>query len=47
VVLCSGPSVTLGSKEAETHHGIFHIHQLAFDPDGTIKLLSTERVMLP
>jgi hypothetical protein len=47
VVLCSGPSVTLGSKEAETHRGIFHVHQVGLDADGGIRLLTTERVWIP
>jgi 3',5'-cyclic AMP phosphodiesterase CpdA len=44
VVLCSAPSVTLGSQEGGTHHGTFHVHNLALGPGGGIKLLTTEHV---
>jgi 3',5'-cyclic AMP phosphodiesterase CpdA len=44
VVLCSAPSVTLGSHEGGTHHGTFHVHELALGPGGGIKLLTTEHV---
>jgi hypothetical protein len=44
VVLCSAPSVMLGSHEGEKYRGTFHIHQLALGPDGEFRLTTTERV---
>lgn len=43
VVLCSAPSVTLGSYNGEKYRGSFYIHNLASGAGG-IQLLSTERV---
>jgi len=43
VVLCSAPSVTMGS-EGVTHRGSFHVHELALGADGSIRLITTERV---
>jgi hypothetical protein len=44
VVLCSAPSVMLGSHEGEKYRGIFHIHQLALGAAGEFRLTATERV---
>jgi 3',5'-cyclic AMP phosphodiesterase CpdA len=44
VVLCSAPSVTLGSHEKETSRGSFHINEFVFGADGGITLTSTHRV---
>jgi 3',5'-cyclic AMP phosphodiesterase CpdA len=41
VVLCSAPSVALGSDDFQ---GAFHIHELALGSDGEIRLTSTERL---
>lgn len=43
VVLCSAPSVALGS-DAEKYRGCFHVHELAFGVDGAIRLTTTQRV---
>ena len=42
VVLCSAPSVTLGSQE--DHRGSFHVHEFALGAGGGIRLTATERV---
>ena len=45
VVLCSAPSVSLGSSHGEEkYRGSFHIHDLTFGADGGIRLTTTERV---
>ena len=44
VVLCSAPSVTLGSQEESKFRGSFYIHELAVG-DGCIRLAATERVV--
>ena len=44
VVLCSAPSVTMGSQREGKYHGSFHVHEFALDVDGGIRLNSTERV---
>lgn len=45
VVLCSAPSVSLGSSHGEEkYRGSFHIHDLAFRADGSLQLTTTERV---
>lgn len=44
VVLCSAPSVMLGSHEGEKYRGSFHLHQLARGPAGSLRLTATERV---
>ena len=44
VVLCSAPSVTMGSQEDETYRGSFHVHEFAIGADGGIRLTATERV---
>jgi len=43
VVLCSAPSVTMGSQWEKTR-GSFHIHEFATGPGGGIRLTATERV---
>ncbi|HMF91610.1 MAG TPA: metallophosphoesterase [Candidatus Angelobacter sp.] len=43
VVLCSAPSVALGSDK-EKEHGWFHVHEVALGADGGIRLIATERV---
>ena len=44
VVLCSAPSVMLGSHSGAKDCGSFHVHQLALGPDGGFQLTATERV---
>jgi 3',5'-cyclic AMP phosphodiesterase CpdA len=44
VVLCSAPSAMVGSQEKEKKRGCFHVHQLALDRDGDLRLATTERV---
>jgi hypothetical protein len=44
VVLCSAPSVTLGSSGKEKHRGSFHVHEFAIGADGGIRLTTTESV---
>ena len=45
VVLCSAPSVSLGSSHgAEKYRGSFHVHEFATSADGGIRLITTERV---
>jgi 3',5'-cyclic AMP phosphodiesterase CpdA len=44
VVLCSAPSVALGSYGGEMYRGSFHIHELSFDAGRGIRLTATERV---
>ena len=47
VVLCSAPSVSLGSSHGEEkYRGSFHIHDLAFGAGGDIRLTTTERVQV-
>ncbi len=41
VVLCSAPSVTLGSDD---YQGSFHVHELALGADGGIRLTATQNV---
>jgi len=43
VVLCSAPSVTLGSQW-EKCRGSFHIHEFAIGAGGSMRLTATERV---
>jgi hypothetical protein len=43
VVLCSAPSVTMGSQGEGTYRGSFHIHEFAIG-GGNIRLTATERV---
>jgi 3',5'-cyclic AMP phosphodiesterase CpdA len=44
VVLCSAPSVILGSQQEEKYRGSFHLHQLALGPAGGLRLAAAERV---
>jgi 3',5'-cyclic AMP phosphodiesterase CpdA len=45
VVLCSAPSVSLGSSHGEEkYRGSFHVHKIASGADGGIRLITTERV---
>jgi 3',5'-cyclic AMP phosphodiesterase CpdA len=44
VVLCSAPSVTLGSQGKEKYRGSFHVHEFAIGAEGGIRLTTTERV---
>jgi len=46
VVLCSAPSVTMGSYGSEIYRGSFHVHQFAFPKGGGIRLSATERVQV-
>jgi 3',5'-cyclic AMP phosphodiesterase CpdA len=46
VVLCSAPSVTLGSYGGEMYQGCFRVHEFAFPGDGEIRLSATRRVQL-
>ena len=43
VVLCSAPSVTMGSQGG-TYRGSFHVHEFAVGAGGGIRLTATERV---
>jgi 3',5'-cyclic AMP phosphodiesterase CpdA len=44
VVLCSAPSVALGSYGSEMYQGSFHIHELAVEEGRGLRLNTTERV---
>ena len=44
VVLCSAPSVTLGSQDGEKYRGSFHVHEFALGAGGGIQLTATQRV---
>jgi len=44
IVICSAPSVVLGSYGGEMYRGSFHIHELGFDAGRGIQLMATERV---
>jgi 3',5'-cyclic AMP phosphodiesterase CpdA len=46
VVLCSAPSVALGSVGPNRYRGSFHINQLALVGGGAVHLTSSERVMV-
>ncbi len=46
VVLCSAPSASLGGDSGDGYRGCFHVHQLAVDTDGGIRLTATERVQV-
>jgi hypothetical protein len=43
VVLCSAPSVSLGSQSGTEDKG-FYVHDISVDPNGTIRLIRSERV---
>jgi 3',5'-cyclic AMP phosphodiesterase CpdA len=44
IVLCSAPSVELGSVGADLYRGSFHVNELALTGDGGLRLMSSERV---
>jgi 3',5'-cyclic AMP phosphodiesterase CpdA len=44
VVLCSAPSVALGSHEGEGCRGSFHVNELAIAGDGGLRLITNQRV---
>lgn len=44
VVLCSAPSVALGSYGSEMYRGSFHIHELAIDEARDLRMTTAERV---
>ena len=44
VVLCSAPSVTMGSQGEGTYRGSFHVHEFAIGAGGGIRLTAAERV---
>src|SRR5262245_5704736 len=46
VVLCSAPSVALGSVGPDRYRGSFHVNQLALVGRGAVRLTSSERVMV-
>jgi 3',5'-cyclic AMP phosphodiesterase CpdA len=46
LVLCSAPSVTMGSQGEGKYHGTFHVHEFALGTDGGIRLNKTERVRI-
>jgi 3',5'-cyclic AMP phosphodiesterase CpdA len=46
VVLCSAPSVALGSVGPDLYRGSFHVNELALMGDGAMRLMSSERVMV-
>src|SRR5262249_8112000 len=43
VVLCSAPSVTMGSQGEGKYRGSFHVHEFALNA-GCIRLVNTERI---
>jgi 3',5'-cyclic AMP phosphodiesterase CpdA len=47
LVLCSAPSVTLGSQDGDGCQGSFHINEFAAGTDGGIHLASHQRVRVP
>ena len=46
VVLCSAPSVALGSVGVDKFRGSFHVNELALTDGGNLRLMSSERVMV-
>jgi 3',5'-cyclic AMP phosphodiesterase CpdA len=46
VVLCSAPSVALGSVGPDLYRGSFHVNELALTGGGNMRLASSERVMI-
>jgi 3',5'-cyclic AMP phosphodiesterase CpdA len=44
VVLGSAPSASLGADGADKYRGSFHVHELAFGDEGSVRLTKTERV---
>ena len=46
LVLCSAPSVALGSVGPDMYRGSFHVNELALTGGGGMRLTSSERVMV-
>jgi len=46
IVLCSAPSVALGSVGPDLFRGSFHVNELALTGGGALRLTSSERVMV-
>jgi 3',5'-cyclic AMP phosphodiesterase CpdA len=46
VVLCSAPSVALGSIGPDLYHGSFHLNELALTGNGELRLTSAARVQV-
>jgi 3',5'-cyclic AMP phosphodiesterase CpdA len=46
VVLCSAPSVSLGSVGPDLYRGSFHVNELALTDGGGLRLTSSARVMV-
>jgi 3',5'-cyclic AMP phosphodiesterase CpdA len=46
VVLCSAPSVALGSVGPDLYRGSFHVNEIALVGAGVVRLTSSERVMV-
>jgi 3',5'-cyclic AMP phosphodiesterase CpdA len=46
IVLCSAPSVALGSVGPGLYRGSFHVNELALTGGGALRLTSSERVMV-
>jgi 3',5'-cyclic AMP phosphodiesterase CpdA len=46
LVLCSAPSVSLGSVGPDLYRGSFHVNELALAGGGEMRLTSSERVMV-
>ena len=44
MVLCSAPSVTLGSQEPECRSGAFHVNELAIGANGKIRLVRNRNI---
>jgi len=44
VMLCSAPSVALGSVGPDLYHGSFHLNELAMSGTGNVRLTSCERI---
>ena len=45
-VLCSAPSVALGSVGPDLYHGSFHVNELALTGGGEMRLASSQRVRI-
>ena len=46
VVLCSGPSASMGAVNTDKRCGSFHIYELACEADGGMRLMTSERVVV-
>lgn len=44
LVVCSAPSVSLGTDAASQYRGSFNVHELAFGAGGEVQLTATESV---